>query len=77
MTYREAVQIQIAVIEALYDNAGGLRDAALSSEKNTWNQMRTGLRDLSSALRKMDDAMPDEHAAFKLRGDYNIDSTKI
>jgi hypothetical protein len=77
MTYREAVQAQIAAIDELYENAGALRDFALSSEKNAWNQARTSLRDLASALRSMDDAMPNAQAQQPLKGNYHFDTSKL
>jgi arsenate reductase-like glutaredoxin family protein len=66
MTYREAIQEQIAQLEKLYDDASPLRDAAVSFEKQTFNDVRGLLRTASSLYRKLDDRLPDNRAQMEL-----------
>lgn len=69
-TYREAVQNVIREIWNAYDKAGGLRDAALESEKDTWNTVRGKLYDAAIALSQMDNRMAPGRALAELNGTY-------
>lgn len=77
MTYREAVQAQIAALQALYDNAEALRDVATEEEKEAWNNLRRGLPVLWDGLQRIDNRMPDGHAAYPLKGTYHVDTKKL
>jgi len=71
MNYREAVQNQIVLLERLYDNAGGLRDASSGSEeKDAWNEVRSSTRKLSTILQKIDNNMQEGRGLEELRGTY-------
>lgn len=72
MTYRQAVQIQIATLQKLYDNADNLRDCATEDEKAAWNFLRKTLPGCWSALQSIDNRMPYAQAQQKLKGDYSI-----
>lgn len=73
MTYREAIQIQIRALQQVYDNAEGLRDAALDSEKKTWNFLRKQLPSVWGKLQKLDNSMTDQRGAEPLEGNYIVD----
>lgn len=66
MTYREHIQNEIDEIEKRYDRAGGLRDAAVGKEKDTWNEVRRLTREVSTLLRRLDDSLPEGRTKMKL-----------
>jgi hypothetical protein len=71
MTYREAIQSQIEKLEALYDNAGSLRDYSYGvTEKAAWNKVRTLTRDLSHTLQRLDNSIEEGRAKMPLNGNY-------
>jgi hypothetical protein len=73
MTYRQAIQIQVAALQEIYDNCEGLRDAAAGEEeKEVWNLLRGGLPNLWRALKILDDVLIDGYANRPLRGIYNV-----
>lgn len=73
MTYREAIQIQIKALQEIYDNAGSLRDVAGDErEKEVYNNIRRMLPDLWNGLQRIDNALLNVAAAYKLKGDYSI-----
>ncbi len=72
MTYREAIQIQIAAVQKIYDNCGALRDAATGEEKRYWNDMRGGLGALWPVLQRLDNSLRDERASMQLEGNYPV-----
>lgn len=72
MTYREAIQIQIAALMQIYDNANGLRDYATGEEKEAWNNLRGALPGIWNKLQRLDNTMTDKRASEKLRGNYIV-----
>jgi hypothetical protein len=73
MNYREAIQIQIAALQKIYDNAEGLRDVAGDEqEKEAWNFMRKVLPALWQRLQKLDNSLRPSVANYKLKGNYSI-----
>jgi hypothetical protein len=76
MNYREAIQIQIAALQKVYDNAASLRDLASNDqEKEAWNNVRRSLPSVWSPLQNLDNSLTDEGAQYKLRGEYSINIT--
>jgi hypothetical protein len=75
MTYRDAIQIQIAALQQIYDHAEGLRDVANEDEKDAWNNVRRLLPEVWRPLQKMDNKLSDSEASYKLKGDYSINIT--
>lgn len=73
MNYREAIQIQIAALQQIYDNCGGLRDVAAGPEKDAFNALRGGLIPLWSKLQTLDNNLPDHRAEYKLKGNYIVE----
>lgn len=65
-TYRDKIQELIETIESIYDDAGWLRDCAVNPEKNAWNTLRSKTREASSALRELDDLLPESRAKMTL-----------
>ena len=72
MNYREAIQIQIAALQNIYDNCEGLRDAASEDEKTAWNTTRFMLQKTWPVLQKLDNTMTDNRAQLQLKGIYNV-----
>ena len=72
MTYRTAIQAQIIALQQIYDNCGGLRDAATSEEKDAWNKMRSGLLQLWPQLESLDNSLTKERASTLLTGNYTV-----
>jgi hypothetical protein len=72
MNYREAIQLQIAALQELYDNAEGLRDAATDDEKEVWNNVRRLLPDVWRPLQRLDNSLSSSRAEYKLRGLYYV-----
>jgi hypothetical protein len=75
MTYREAIQIQIAALQKIYDHAEALRDVADDKEKEAWNQVRRLLPDVWGPLQKVDNNLSDVDANYKLKGNYSLNLT--
>jgi hypothetical protein len=75
MTYREAIQIQIAALQKIYDYAEALRDVASEDEKEAWNNARRLLPNVWSPLQKIDNALSAPAAEYKLRGNYSVTIT--
>lgn len=72
MNYREAIQIQIKVLQDVYDNAEALRDVATEEEKEAFNNLRRYLPALWQPLQKIDNSLSDKRAAYKLQGNYSV-----
>jgi hypothetical protein len=72
MTYREAIQLQIKALQEIYDNAGSLRDAAVSYEKEVFNNVRRRLPEVWSFLQELDNSLGAGQAAKELRGNYEL-----
>lgn len=70
MTYRDAIQNQIALIDKIYDNAGSIRDFANDQEKDIWNEIRKQTRLLLYGLQRLDNQMSDKRAQEQLKGEY-------
>lgn len=72
MTYREAIQIQIAALKQLYDHAEALRDVADEDEKEAFNNMRRLLPEVWRPLQKVDNKLSAVAASYRLYGNYSI-----
>jgi hypothetical protein len=75
MTYREAIQIQIAALQKIYDHAEVLRDVATETEKAHWNQVRRLLPQVWGPLQKIDNDLSVVDSNCKLKGNYSINIT--
>lgn len=76
MTYRENIQQQIAILQQVYDTAGGLRDHATLEEKQAWDNVRRLLPAVWGPLQNMDNRMSDARAQWEV-GDYSKPFKKL
>lgn len=72
MTYRQAIQIQIKALQDIYDNAEGLRDLAADEAKDAFNLLRRRLPELWAQLKKVDNGLAKEDAAYECKLDYAV-----
>jgi hypothetical protein len=67
LTYREAIQELQQRLEIIYDAAGWMRDLAETSEKESWNNLRTFCREGANSMAFLDRTLQPRRAAFKLK----------
>ncbi len=74
MTYREAIQAQLAALNQIYDNCEGLRDEATEQEKDYWNRMRREIINIRPVMQRLDNSLSKGRAETNIVGSYHVNT---